>query len=72
MTSGSVVPWTAGMVRNPVPTFSVAVMVYRCAVPVRVPDGMRMTQARSCWAAFHPQFTVTAEMPGPRNAARTL
>jgi DNA-binding CsgD family transcriptional regulator/tetratricopeptide (TPR) repeat protein len=70
-TSGLAVPPTAGTARNPVPTFSAAVMVYRWALPARTPDGMPMTQARSCWAAFQPQFTVTAEMPGPRSVTRT-
>jgi hypothetical protein len=62
----------AGAARLPAPTFSAAVMVYRCDLPVRTPCGVLMLHWNTFCPAAHLQVDVSALMSGPARVTCTL
>src|SRR5262245_40588734 len=72
MSSGLATLGSAGASTNPVPRFSVAVMVYRCFFPVLIARGILTTHRNFPALAFQPQYALRALMPGPARVTRTL
>ena len=63
---------TAGTRMNPVPRFSVAVMVYSSDFPVLTPTGILIAQAKTPAVAAQRHTEVTGLMPGPASVDLTL
>src|SRR6185437_10940033 len=61
-----------GTLMNPVPTFSVAVIVYRSDFPVLTPAGILIAQAKTRAMVAQRQAEITALIPGPARVALTF